>query len=108
MQRRYFVGALVTALVAGTSSALAQNENRPRNRGGGGGSEPAVFRVLAIDSNARTIRLQASDGSETTAKVPEGVYELSRLNVGDRIQVNFYVPDAMNPGPRVAGIWPAN
>lgn len=108
MQRRYFVGALAAALIAGTRPALAQNENRPRNRGGGGGPSPGVFQVVAVDTDARTIRLRASDGSESTAKVPDGVYELSRLNVGDRIQVNFYVPDAMNPGLRVAGIWPAN
>jgi hypothetical protein len=67
-----------------------------------------VFQVVAIDTDARTLRLRASHGSETTAKVPDGVYELGKLNVGDRIQVSFYVPDAMNPGARVAGIWPAN
>jgi hypothetical protein len=41
-------------------------------------------------------------------KVPDGVYELGKLSPGDRIQVNYYEPDDMNPGLRAAGIWPAS
>jgi hypothetical protein len=108
MNRRTFGTMLAFALIAVGRPASAQNENRPRNRGGGGGQPVDVYQVLAVDTDARTLRLRASDGSESTVKVPEGVYELRKLAVGDRIQVNFYVPDAMNPGLRAAGIWPAN
>jgi hypothetical protein len=79
-----------------------------RNKGGvGGGDEPAVFQVVSVDTSGRVLLLRAADGSTANVKVPEGVYDLSKLNTGDRIQVNFYVPDSMNPGLRAAGIWPA-
>ena len=67
-----------------------------------------VYKVVSVDSYARTVDLQSTDGSVTTVKVPEGVYELSKLKAGDRVQVNFYTPDAMNPGLRAAGIFPIN
>lgn len=108
MKRRDLVVALFLAGPVMTSPSFAQNENRPRNRGGGGGQPVGVFTVVSIDSDARTLRLQAADGTVSTVKVPDGVYELGKLSPGDRIQVNFYVPDAMNPGLRAAGIWPAN
>jgi hypothetical protein len=106
MDRRQF--AALFLLAAATSRAHAQRENLPRNRGGGGGPGMGVYKVVAIDTNARTIDVQAADDSVSTVKVPEGVYELSKLKVGDRIQVNFYVPDSMNPGLRAASIFPAN
>lgn len=108
MNRRQFGRTVAIALLVASGSVLAQNERRPRNQGGGGGQPVGVYKVLAIDTDARMLRLQAPDGSESRVKVPDGVYELSKLTVGDRIQVNFYVPDAMNPGLRAAGIWPAN
>jgi len=77
-----------------------------RNKGGGGGEEPGVFQVVSVDSNGRMLQLRAADGSTANVKVPEGVYDLSKLNPGDKVQVNFYVPDSMNPGLRAAGIWP--
>ena len=108
MKRRHLVTTLVLAGAATALPSFAQNENRPRNRGGGGGQPVGVFTVVSVDRDARTLRLQAADGSVSTVKVPDGVYELGKLNPGDRIQVNFYVPDDMNPGLRAAGIWPAN
>jgi hypothetical protein len=108
MKRRDLVGAVFLAGLMTVTVSSAQNENRPRNRGGGGGQPVGVFTVVSIDTDARTLRLRGADGSESTVKVPDGVYELGKLNPGDRIQVNFYVPDAMNPGLRAAGIWPAN
>jgi hypothetical protein len=108
MNRRDLVLALFLAGPAAIAPALAQNENRPRNRGGGGGQPVGVFTVVSIDRDARTLQLQGADGTVSTVKVPDGVYELGKLSPGDRIQVNFYVPDAMNPGLRAAAIWPAN
>lgn len=107
MNRRQFAAF---ALLVGSAAtrAFAQDENRPRNRGGGGGPPMGIFKVVSIDTYARTVDLQAADGSVSTVKVPEGVYELNKLKPGDRIQVNFYVPDSMNPGLRAASIYPAN
>jgi hypothetical protein len=107
MDRRQFA-ALFLLAGAAASRAYAQRENMPRNRGGGGGPGMGVYKVVAIDTYARTIDVQAADDSVSTVKVPEGVYELSKLKVGDRIQINFYVSDAMNPGLRAASIFPAN
>jgi hypothetical protein len=104
MHRRQFTALF---LLAGPAAcAFAQNENRPRNQGGGGGQPMGVYNVVGVDTYARTVDLQAADGSVSTVKVPEGVYELHRLKPGDRVQVNFYTPDAMNPGLRAAAIYP--
>lgn len=108
MNRRGFACVLGASLLIAAKAALAQSEDRPKNRGGGGGPGVQTYQVLGIDTDARTLRLRGADGGVSTVKVPEGVYDLSTINVGDRIQVNLYVPDAMNPGLRAAGIWPAN
>jgi hypothetical protein len=108
MKRRNLVGASFLAGLMVMTASFAQNENRPRNRGGGGGQPVGVFTVVSIDQSARTLQLRGADGTVSTVKVPDGVYELGKLNPGDRVQVNFYTPDDMNPGLRAAGIWPAN
>jgi hypothetical protein len=106
MHRRQFTALL---LLGGSASyVFAQNENRPRNQGGGGGQPVGVYDVVGVDTYARTIDLQGADGSVSTVKVPEGVYELHKLKPGDRVQVNFYTPDAMNPGLRAAAIYRVN
>jgi hypothetical protein len=108
MNRRHFAAVLLFTGAAATS-AFAQLDERRFSKGGGGGPPVGVFQILAIDTDARTLQLKAAaDGSVSSVKVPDGVYDLSKLNVGDRIQVNFYVPDAMNPGLRASAIWPAN
>lgn len=68
---------------------------------------PALFTVVSVDEYARNLSLQAADGRRQTVLVPEGVYELSRLKPGDRVRVDFIVPDAANPQPAAAAIWPA-
>lgn len=108
MNRRHFVAFFLLSATAATHT-WAQGELRPRNRGGvAGGTPDGVFQVKSVDTYARTVDLQAADGTVATVKVPEGVYELGKLKTGDRIRVSFYVPDSMNPGPRAAAIYPAN
>lgn len=108
MNRRHFATFVLLA-AAVSRHAWAQSEVRPKNRGGGGGGQPnGVFQVKSVDTYARTINLQSSDGSVATVRVPDGVYDLSTLKVGQRIQVNFFTPDSMNPGLRAAEIFPAN
>lgn len=108
MNRRHFA-AFVLLAAATATRAWAQSELRPRNRGGVAGGQPdAIFQVKSVDTYARTVDLQGPDGTVSTVKVPEGVYDLSKLKTGDRIQVSFYVPDSMNPGLRAATIFPAN
>lgn len=105
MNRRQFAAFFLLVGSAATC-AHAQIDERRRNPGGGGGQPVGIFKVVSIDTYAGTLRLEAADGSVSTVKVPDGVYDLTKLSAGDRIQVNFYVPDAMNPGLRASAIWP--
>lgn len=77
-----------------------------RNKGGGGGQEPGIYQVVSVDTYAQTVQLRGADGSTAAVKVSSDVYDISKLKSGDRVQVNFYVPDSMNPGLRAAGLWP--
>jgi hypothetical protein len=68
--------------------------------------EPAVYSVISIDSYARKVRMRAADGRTGDVYVAEGVYDLSKLKTGDKIQVDFIVPDAMNSKLSAASVWP--
>jgi hypothetical protein len=78
-----------------------------RMKGGGinYAPEPDVYSVISIDSYARTIRMRAADGRTGDVHVPEGVYDLSTLKAGDRIRVDFVVPDSMNSRLSAASVW---
>jgi hypothetical protein len=104
MDRRRFA---MTCLLGGWSVLASAQIDRRRDQGGGGGLPNGVYTVVSVDGSARNVVLRGADGTQATVRVPDGVYELSKLSAGDRVQVNFYVPDAMNPGLRAAGIWPA-
>jgi hypothetical protein len=63
--------------------------------------------VLAVDAEGRTVRLRAANGRTGVVQVGESVYDLSKVKAGDRIKVDFVVPDEKNPQLRAASIWPA-
>jgi hypothetical protein len=104
MNRREVMFGLVAVAVA--TCPHAQIDERRRNQGGTGGQPVGIFKVVSVDTYASTLTLQAADGSTSVVKVPGGVYDLTKLAVGESVQVNFYVPDAMNPGLRASAIWP--
>lgn len=106
MNRRRLGIFLLLAGLMSTSGVIAQTELRPRNRGGSGGQPVDTYTVVAIDTDARTLQLRATDGTVSKVKVPEDVFDLSTLNVGDRIQVNFLVPQSSSDPPRASSIWP--
>jgi hypothetical protein len=68
--------------------------------------QPAVYSVISIDSYARTVRLRAADGRTGDVHVAEGIYDLSKLKAGDKIRVDFVVPDATNSKLSAASVWP--
>ena len=117
--RRFSLGLLAAALL---SPALAQvGGGAGAGPGGGVGGrrnadgqginyapEPAVYAVLSVDADARTVELQAANGRTGMVRVGPSVYDLSRLKAGDRIKVDFVVPDEENKELRAASIWPAN
>ena len=113
MITRLFVASLAVMALFFTASADAQRVggvgDRPgfRNQGGvNQGQPPAVYVVVSVDSYAQTVRLRASDGSTADVYVPDGVYDLSKLSDGDKIQVNFLEADGMNNKLSAANIWP--
>ena len=65
-----------------------------------------VYAVFAIDLQDRTVQLRAADGRTGTVYVGESVYDLSKLKAGDKIRVDFVVPDGSNSELRAASIWP--
>ena len=83
------------------------------HRGGGDGAginyapRPATYEVLSVDTGNRTVRLRAADGRTGDVYVGQGVYDLSKLKAGDKVQVDFLVPDATNKRLSAASVWPA-
>jgi hypothetical protein len=68
--------------------------------------QPDVYSVISVDSYARTVQMRAADGRTGDVYVAEGVYDLSTLKAGDKIRVDFVVPDAMNSRLSAASVWP--
>ena len=114
LTRRVSLGMLAAALAA---PALPQvgGGGRPgagrRNVDGQGinyAPEPAVYSVLAVDADARTVELRAENGRTGVVQVAPAVYDLSKIKAGDKIKVDFVVPDEKNKELRAAAIWPAS
>ena len=129
LTRRVSLGMLAAALVP---PALAQVGGGGGGGGGGGpgggigaggigpprrnvdgqginyAAEPAVYSVLSVDADARTVQLRAANGRTGTVQVGASVYDLSKVRAGDKLKVDFVMPDEKNPQLRAAAIWPAN
>jgi hypothetical protein len=67
---------------------------------------PGVFSVVAVDPYERIVRLRARNGAAADVYVRDGVYDLAKLKPGDRIQVDFLVPDDVDKRLAAATIWP--
>ena len=67
---------------------------------------PAVYTVTSIDRDDRTVQLRAADGRTGSVYVAEEVFDLSTLKPGDKIRVDFVVPDGTNKGLKAASVWP--
>ena len=70
--------------------------------------EAAVYSVLSVDTDARTVELRAENGRTGFVQVGTSVYDLSKIKAGDKIKVDFVVPDEKNKELRAAAIWPAS
>ena len=79
-----------------------------RNPAGGvnQGQPPGEYVVDSVDNYNRTIRLRAADGSTRDVVVPDGVYDVSKLKGGDKVQVNFLEPDGQGGKLSAGNIWP--
>ena len=110
------------ALAQGTGGGGGGGAGGGIRPGGGGGiprrnvdgqgmnyaPEPAVYSVLSVDADARTVELRAANGRSGVVQVGPSVYDLSKVKAGDKLKVDFVVPDEKNPQLRAAAIWPAN
>ena len=99
------------------AAALLQPVLAQVGAGGGGGRrmqgqginyapQPEVYAVLSVDLQDRVVQLRAADGRTGFVFVGESVYDLSKLKAGDKIKVDFIVPDDANSELRAASIWP--
>jgi hypothetical protein len=67
--------------------------------------KPAVYAVISVDPDERTVQLRAADGRTGTVYVDEAVFDVSALKPGDKIRVDFVVPDGTNKGLKAASVW---
>jgi hypothetical protein len=121
--RRGACGVLAATLLARAQAQVGGGGGGGGGIGGGGGvgpprrnvdgqginyaAEPAVYAVLSIDLDAKTVELRAANGRTGVVQVGPSVYDLSKLKAGDRIKVDFVLPDDKNKELRAASIWPA-
>jgi hypothetical protein len=94
--------------------AQAQTVAQPTlvaGRGQGGtinyAPRPGLYSVVLVDARGRMVRMRDLDGKTADVHVAEGVYDLSKLKIGDKIRVEFLAMDAPDKKPRAATIWPA-
>ncbi len=114
MKRSIWRALAVAGVLVFGVQALAQVRGgdgvRNRNQGGGVNEAPAdpILQVVAVDSYSRIVQMRRPDGKTVNVYVGEGIYPLSQLNPGDKVQVNFLVPDGLgDPNQlKAANIWP--
>ena len=63
--------------------------------------------MISIDADARTVQLRAADGRTGGVYVADEVYDLSKVKPGDKIRVDFVVPDRKSNKLTAASVWPA-
>ena len=67
---------------------------------------PAVYAVISVDADERTVQLRAADGRTGNVYVDPAVFDVSTLRPGDKIRVDFVVPDERSKNLRAASVWP--
>lgn len=95
--RRIAVGLLAAALF---QTVLAQGINSA--------SPPAIYSVISIDPDNRTVHLRSMDGRTGYVHVAEDVYDLSKLKPGAKIRVDFVAPDGKSNKVSAASVWPVD
>jgi hypothetical protein len=111
LARRVCIGLLAAMLlqpVLAQQAGGGSDGGAQRMQGGGinYAPQPAVYSVISIDADDRTVLLRAADGRTGVVYVADAVYDLSKLKPGGKIRVDFVVPDATNSKLSAASIWP--
>jgi hypothetical protein len=115
LTRRVSFAMLAAAVLSPALAQVGGGGARPgggrRNADGQGinyAPVAAVYSVLSVDADARTVQLRAENGRTGVVEVGPSVYDLSKVKAGDKLKVDFVVPDEKNPQLRAAAIWPAS
>ncbi|MEJ5992125.1 hypothetical protein WG902_19140 [Ramlibacter sp. PS3R-8] len=69
------------------------------------GALPGVYVVVAVDSNANTLRLRDEAGRTADVYVSERMMDLDSLKPGDEVEVDFAVPGPGSTRLEAAVIW---
>ena len=103
------ISLLAAALAVVSLQGLAADE-APVHRNQSGSinyaPRPGVFVVVDVDDHGRTVRLRARNGVAADVVVADEVYDVSKLRPGDRVQVDFLVPNDDKERLAAAAIWP--
>lgn len=94
--------AFVCAGAAGQQDAVQRNQSGSINSA----PRPAVYTVVAVDPYNRVVRLQTRQGTTIDVLVGEEVYDLATVKPGDRLRVDFLVPNEGDPPRAAATVWP--
>jgi hypothetical protein len=72
-----------------------------------GGPAPAagVFTVSAVRPRDNIVRLRDADGRSADVYVDSDVFDLSTLEAGDQVGVDFFVPEEADDRIEAASIW---
>ena len=72
-----------------------------------GGPAPAagVFTVSAVRARDNIVRLRDADGRSADVYVDPEVFDLSTLEAGDQVGVDFFVPEDADDRLEAATIW---
>ena len=103
---RWMVSALV--LVTVQASAAEDPMTVWRNRTGtiNYAPRPRIYTVTGVDTYNRVVRLRARNGLVAEVYVSDAVYDLSKLQVGSQVRVDFLVPEENSERLAAATIWP--
>jgi hypothetical protein len=108
-----FIAAVCLALVTASMQqpVLAEmgggGEGRRTQSGGiNYAPEAAIYVVVSVDSIRRTVRIQTADGRAGDVHVGEGIYDISKLTPGQKIRVDFLVPEGKDSKLSAGSIWP--
>ena len=78
---------------------------RERQRRGRTATEPGVFTVSAVRARDNIVRLRDADGRSADVYVDPDVFDLSTLEAGDEVAVDFFVPNEGDDRLEAASIW---
>ena len=104
------LATLVTLILSAPLQAQMRGAGEgTRNQGGGVNLAPSdpVLQVVSVDSYGRVVKMRDANGKTLDVQVGEGIYDLSKLKIGDKVQVNFLEPDGLGSHKvKAANIYP--